>query len=352
MGENKYQKLLFIILFRPLGSVGVLLFALGIIGISIYFLNSSYNPGLFFDWRPWLNPLLLASFGFLFIYLSLKGIKKDAHKFLKDIEIEKDKMVKKLKSIEKGNINDKFIPDSSEFGINDLDIEMITLIKENGGYIPLLKRDIDDSSISYTQAIKSLAKLELMGYVKIFEEEYSGRSREKLILTVKGLEILETPRIAFSTIIPEDITLMLIHAHTLYRRGEFETTIGKCYNTLERALKTHLIPSIDDYIEKWNKKHPDRRWKGNKTMVSLNALFNFYRENVEMDKNIAKFVKNTIDYIAEVRSRYSHDKPSEKYKNDAYRVLKLTELILGMMFENLKEQVGMKSVKIASIGNI
>ena len=350
MGESKYQKFLFVILFRPWGSVGMFLSALGIIGISIYFINSAYNPGLFFDWRPWLYPLLLAFIGLLFIFLSLNGIRKDAINFLGDIERERKGMVKRLESIEKGEIEGSAIPDSSEFGINDLDIEIITLIRENGGYIPLIKKDIDESSISYSQAIRSLAKLELMGYVKIFEE--NPKRREKLILTVKALEILEMPRIAFSTLIPEDINLMLIHANILYRRGEFETSIGKCYNTLERALKTHLIPSIDDYVEKWNKKHPDRKWKGNKTMVSLNALFNFYRENVEMDRNMARFVKNAIDYIAEIRSRYAHDKPSEKYKNDAYRVLKLTELILGMMFENLKEQVGIKSAKIGSIENI
>ncbi len=343
MGESKYQKLLFVILFKPAGIIAIFSILLGIIGLSLYYLMLPYNPSLLFEITPWLMPILLLFIGAIFLYFSKKAIERDSEKFLKDIEDERRNIEKKIQALENSEINESILPDSSEMGINDLDIEIIELVKENGGFIPILKKDIDESSISYRQAVKSLAKLGTMGYLRISQE---GRSR-KIVITVKGLELLEMPKISFITVIPEDITLMLTHAHILYRKGEFETSIGKCYNTIERALKTHLIPSIDDYIEKWNKKHSDRKWKGNKTMISLNALFNFYRENVDMDKNVAKFVKNAIDYIAEVRSRYSHDKPSEKYKKDAYRVLKLTEIILGMMFENLKEQVGLKSEKIS-----
>jgi len=348
MGESRYQKLLFVILFKPSGIIAFFSILLGFLGISLYTLMIAYNPSLFFEIRPWFIPILLLSIGAIFLYLSIKSIESDSQKFVKDIKEEKKRIERIIESLENSDMEKSPLPDSSEVGINDLDIEIIELVKENGGFIPILKKDIDESSISYKQAVKSLAKLEVMGYLRI-SQEGKNRGEKKIIITVKGLELLEMPRVTFITVIPEDITLMLVHANILYRKGEFETSIGKCYNTIERALKTHLIPSIDDYIEKWNKKHSDRKWKGNKTMVSLNSLFNFYRENVNMDKNVAKFVKNAIDYIAEVRSRYSHDKPSEKYQKDAYRVLKLTELILGMMFENLKEQVGLKSEKIANL---
>ncbi len=264
-------------------------------------------------------------------------MRRSGQRFIQEIKREEKALEKCIKYLEQG----KCLPDTidaSEFGINNLDIEVEQMVKESGGFVPVLSEELKESPFSHEQAVRSLAKLSFLGYVRV-PETATGL---KITITSKGLDTLELPRITFSTKIPEDIALMLGYAHALYRNNEFETAIGKCYNLLERALKVHLIPSIDDCQRKWDETH-ENKWKGSKTKIALDALITFYKENSKIDKESYKFIVVSVKYISEIRSRYSHDKPRPKRKNDAIRVLNLTEIVLGLLFEDMKKRIDILS---------
>ncbi len=388
MGESRQRRMIGLLLFDPFGIIGLLYLLFGIIGLMVYSVLVAYEDISIYDWHAWLHPMVLILLSSFFMWIALYRIKKDGQRFVMKVRKEQEKLERRIKSLEHG----EDLPDSvdtSEFGISNLDIEVENVVKESGGFVPLLKGEIEESPLSHQQAINSLAKLSLLGYIRVPEAD----AGLKITITEKGLDALELPRITFATRVPEDISLMMVHANLLYREGKSHMAILKCYNVLERALKMHLIPTIDGYAEKWDehvlkklgngneKEMAIYRWKGSATVASLNDLWNFYKKNSDMgrrwtdmtdrvvkyttreEKEIKQYLEKlskaeldqkkemgrisdrTIDVIADVRSRYAHDKPSEKYDKDAYRILTLTELALGVMFEDFKERAGVKSGK-------
>ena len=363
MRKNKDVLQWSIILHSSYGIVGALFLVLGILDMMLYAINITYDTKQIYDWKIWAYPLLFLFISSLCFRIAIYNIKKSSRKFLNEIFKKRKTLEENMNKLEKGKIKD--IDESltsSEFGINNTDIEMEYIIKETGGSIPLLKEEIENSSFSYQQAISSLAKLSLLEYIRLPNKGL------KITLSTYGLDVLELPRITFLTQIPEDIGLMIAHAELLYREKNYEEVILKCYNILERSLKIHLIPSIDDYVQKWNekidntmkdkseKKKEEFKWRGTKTKASLNDLWNFYRKYAKLNKKwleltervvkytseIERITNKSVDVIADVRSAHAHDKPTEKYIKDSYRILKLTELVTGVMFEEFRKKYMMR----------
>ncbi len=322
-----------ILFLNPMGIFAVLMVVIGMVMLFAYSIIIVIDPHIILNTTTQYYPTFFVSVGFLGMLLSVFFMKIESKKFIDKIKSEATNIKKHIRIEDMHEME----LESSEFGIDNVDIEILMAVRESGGFLPILRKDVNYSAIlvSEKEFIKRLAKLYMMEYLHLPEKGM------RIYLSSRGLDVLVLPRITFTAKIPEDIALMLGHAHELYRNNEFGAAIGKCYNLLERALKVHLIPSVDDYQRKWNEKHPKDRekWKGNKTQVGLNALFNFYKEHSRFDEKTLKFVKNSIDYIADIRSRYSHDKPSPKRKNDAIRVLNLTEIVLGLLFEDMKRRV-------------
>ncbi|NPA75902.1 MAG: hypothetical protein GXO25_07490 [Euryarchaeota archaeon] len=361
---RRNEELLWLLIRDPFGLTGLLLMLLALTNLFLYGVNLPENPEPWNYWIAWLYPIVFALLGPIFLYLATHNIYRRSREFLRAIAVERKRLLEAIKNIDTMKID--AIPSSSEFGINNVDIEILEIIKESGGYVPLIFRDLEEAPFSNEQVRRSVAKLWVLDYINVPTEVKS-----KIVLTPRGLDALHLPHITFATRIPEDISLMLIHANALYREGDFYKVILRCYSTLERALKMHLIPAIDDYQEKWNEKvdkklanvpENERKkyyWNGVKTIASLNDLWNFYRKNTglsrkwrELGERVVKYtaeekkrieemeriVNKSVDVVADVRSTYAHDKPTKKYEKDAYRVLKLTELVVGMMFEDFKNQ--------------
>ncbi len=389
-----------LLLFDPFGAIGLLFLLVGTIDTLLYGILVAYEKVSIYDWKAWFYPMLFLMASLPFLSISFCNLKRDSQRFISRIKREEKGLERRIRELENG----KKAPEvnSSEFGVNNLDIEIEHVVKENGGFVPLVKKDIKESAFSDEQAIKSLAKLSMLEYIHVPQperkrkdapEKYIGCLKGvglKITLTPKGLDALELPRITFATKVPEDISLMMVHARLLYRDGKSHMAILKCYNVLERALKVHLIPTIDGYAEKWDehvmkklgkgneKEMAIYRWKGSATVASLNDLWNFYKKNsnmsrrwsemtdrvvkyttreekeikqyldklskaeMEQKKEMGRISDRMIDVVADVRSAYAHDKPSAKYDKDAYRILTLTELALGVMFEDFKERMGVK----------
>ncbi len=347
--ENPYAKMLRLVILSPLGIIGVSFLFLGTAGIFLYGILIAYKPSLVYQWQSWIYPLVFLSISAIFIYFSLVSLRKNNLKFLENVRKEE-------KKIKKGIFN--YSDESSEFGPNNRDVEILKIIKDSGGYVPILRQQLIDSPFDIQEGIESIAKLSLLEYLRIPEEKGM-----KITITPKGLDAMELPPITFASLVPWDISLMLIRANLLYREGNYEKAILEIYNLLERALKVHLIPTIENYRERWNEKIESKvgddekakemySWKGEKTIASLNALWNFYKKNSELGKKwkalgdaeindvegMKKTMDRIVDVIADTRSRYAHNKPGGKYKKDAYRIIKLAEILIGVLFENIKEK--------------
>ncbi len=349
--ENPYAKMLRLVILSPLGIIGVSFLFLGAAGIFLYGILIAYKPSLVYQWQSWMYPLIFLFLAFVFIDFSLTSEKRSTREFIRAVRNAEKKM---SEGIIKKNISNS----TSEFGPNSRDIEILKMVKDSGGYVPILRQQIIDSPFDIQEGIESIAKLSLLEYLRIPE----GKGM-KIIITSKGLDAMELPPITFASLVPWDISLMLIRANLLYSEGNYEKTILEIYNLLERALKVHLIPTIENYREKWNEKIENKvgndakaremySWKGEKTIASLNALWNFYKKNSELGKKwkslmdaevdeverMKKTMDRIVDVIADTRSRYAHNKPGGKYKKDAYRIIKLAEILIGVLFENMKEK--------------
>ncbi len=353
--ENSYAKMLRLVILSPIGILGAGFLALGALGIFLYGILIAYRPSLVYQWQSWVYPLIFLSLAAIFIYFSLFSLRKNSLKFLEDVRSEEKKI--------KNGIMKSF-DNSSEFGPNNRDMEILKIIKDSGGYVPVLRQQLIDSPFSIGDGVKSIAKLSLLGYLRIPEEKGM-----KITITPKGLDAMELPPITFASLVPWDISLMLIRANILYREGNYEKAILEVYNLLERAFKVHLIPTIPDYREKWNESIAKKvgnnekdvklySWNGEKTIASLNALWNFYKKNaalgrkwgelgdmeiksVEREKALLdekKMADKIVDVIADTRSRYAHSKPGGKYRKDAYRIIRLAEILIGVLFEDTKEK--------------
>ena len=354
--ENPYGKILRLAILSPIGILGVGFLFLGSAGIFLYGLLIAYRPNLIFQWQSWVYPLIFLSIASILISFSLLSIRRGAIKFINEVK-------EKEKDLQKYTINndiDIINEESSEFGINSRDIEILKMIWDSGGFIPILKQQIFDSPFSMDEAIISLAKLAILEYIHISNE----KMKLNITITPQGLDALELPKITFTSLVPWDISLMIIKANLLYREGNYDKVILSVYNTLERAFKAHLIPSIDDYREKWNENIKKKfgndeksiklyEWAGIKTIASLNALWNFYKKEANIgrkwegliDREVKyleeerRMIDKIIDTIADTRSKYAHNKPGRKYVKDAYRLLKLTEIVIGVLFEDLKNRI-------------
>ncbi len=371
MAEERNKKLFWVIVVEPFGLVGTIFMFIGLANLLLYGVNLPENPSIWGFVFAWLYPVFFILLGTAFLLISLHILKRDALRFLKDIRERRRKLERKLREFDKGIGYETVITDS-EFGVNSVDIEVLKVLEESGGFAPILRKELQDTPFSTEEVITSLAKLWLLGYIRIPE----GKGM-KITITSRGIDALKLPESTFASKIPEDIALMVAHANHLYREGKFDEVIIKCNNILERALKVHLIPSVEDYKDKWNEKVRAKFgnskgveqffWKGERTKASLNDLWNFYRKNADMgrrweelaDRNVKyiskymealkemdRVVDKGVDTVADIRARYAHDKPENRYEKDAYRILKLTEIILGVMFETLKQRVGMKSERL------
>lgn len=372
--ENPYAKMLRLVLLSPIGILGAGFLTLGAAGIFLYGILIAYKPSLVYQWQSWVYPLIFLSLAAVFIYFSLFSLRRNSLKFLEDVRREEEKIKNGFMKSEE---------ESSEFGPNNRDMEILRIIKDSGGYVPVLRQHIIDSPFSIKDSAKSIAKLSLLGYIRIpvnkdlskpahplrrGDEVYKTKGT-KITITPKGLDAMELPPVTFASLVPWDISLMLIRANLLYREGNYEKAILEVYNLLERAFKVHLIPTIPDYREKWNESIAKKvgnnekemklySWNGEKTISSLNALWNFYKKNatlgrkwselgdmeikqIEKEKSLLddkKMADKIVDVVADTRSRYAHNKPGEKYRKDAYRIIKLAEILIGVLFEDMKEK--------------
>ena len=374
--ENPYAKMLRLVILSPIGIVGAGFLALGAAGIFLYGILIAYRPSLIYQWQSWAYPLIFLALSAVFIYMSLYFLRKNSFKFLEDIrngEIELRKEIMKMDS------------ESSEFGPSSKDMEILRMIRDSGGYVPVLRQQIIDSPFTIGDSVKSIAKLSLLGYVRVpygmdlkapisptwdTISDVPKNKGMKIILTSKGLDAMSLSPITFVSLVPWDISIRIIHANILYREGNHEKAILEVYNLLERAFKVHLIPTIDNYREKWNENVAKKvgnnekelklySWNGERTITSLNALWNFYKKNVNLGrkwselgdmeikqiekekarlKDEIKMADKIVDVVADTRSRYAHNKPGGKYKKDAYRLIKLAEILIGLLFEDMKEK--------------
>ena len=360
--ENPYAKMLRLVILSPLGIIGAGFLVLGAAGIFLYGILIAYRPSLVYQWQSWAYPLLFLLLSAIFISFSLFSLRRSSLKFIDDVR-------NKEKKIKNGVMES--MDESSEFGPNTRDIEILRLIKDSGGYVPVLRQQLIDSPFTIEEGIRSIAKLSLLGHIQIPAGKMDSNKRGmKITLTPKGLDALELPPITFTSLVPWDISLGLIRANILYREGNYEKSILEVYNILERAFKVHLIPTIPDYREKWNesiarkvgdndKEIARYSWNGEKTIASLNSLWNFYKKNAPLGRKWSELTDRTVkqvgrekermneknrmsdkivDVIADTRSRYAHNKPGGKYKKDAYRILKLGEILIGVLFEDMKER--------------
>ncbi len=354
MNANNPAKMWKIMILSPLGMASMFFFALGIVGIFIYGILLAYRPGLVFQWETWVYPLLFLISAIILMNLSLMEVKAKARKFVRSIREMELELGRGL------TVDDEKIYESSEFGISSVDIEILSMVKDSGGFVPLLKNYLDESPYSENQTLISLAKLSIMGHIRLPENGM------QITITPTGLDLLQMPPVSFSTLVPWDVSLMLIKARVLYRDGHFVETMIAVYNLLERALKAHLIPAIDQHEEKWNEKVRKKAagdekamklyaWKGEKTIASLNELWNFYKKeanlprkwkdftdrtvklaekNRELAEELTRILDRSVDVIADTRSKYAHNKDGKRYKKDAYRILLLAEIVIGLWFES------------------
>ncbi len=360
--ENPYAKMLRLVILSPLGIIGAGFLALGTAGIFLYGLLIAYKPSLVYQWQSWAYPLIFLLLAAIFMNASLVSLRRRSLKFLENVREEE-------RRIKDGVLNEG--EESSEFGPNTMDIEILRIVKDSGGYVPVLMQQLADSPFSVRDGIRSVAKMSLLGYVRLPGEESNTQEKGlKITITPRGLDALELPLMTFASLVPWDISLMLIRANILYREGNHEKAILEIYNLLERAFKVHLIPTIPGYREKWNegiakKVDGDEKeiarysWKGEKTIASLNALWNFYKKNSSLGRKWSELADRTVkelegekervkeelramdkivDVIADTRSRYAHNKPGGKYRKDAYRLIRLAEILIGVLFEDMKER--------------
>jgi len=358
--NSPYAKILRLALFTPVGILGAAFLILGTAGMFLYGILIAYRPSLVYQWQSWAYPLSFLLLSSIFLYVSIFNTRRSSFSFLQKIHNHEKKIRTEISEFDFENMEE-----SSEFGVNSRDIEVLRIIKDSGGFLPVFIYIVHESPLSQEDAIRSLAKLSLLDYISLPKDTL------KMTITPKGLDAMELPMITFASLVPWDISLMLIKANHLYREGNWEKAILEAYNLLERALKIHLIPTVEDYVEKWNELIKKRvgndektfdiyRWRGEKTVASLNSLWNFYKKEsnlgrkwselvdrgvkyLEKEKSILKdrerLIDRGIDVIADTRSRYAHNKPGGKYEKDAYRIIKLTELIVGVLFEDIKRKV-------------
>ncbi len=372
MREDLNRKLFWAIVADPLGIVGMLFMLMGVFNVFLYGVNLPENPEHWNYLLAWLYPLFLFFLGIIFFLLAIYRLRSGSRKFIKSVKKEARVLRKKLENVDRGDFSGTL--QASEFGVSMMDLEILSSIRDSGGFIPVLVKELEGLPFDNSEILKSVAKLWLMGYINI-----PSKVSTKLTLTVAGMDILELPRLTFTTKVPEDIALMVAHANVLYRNGNYQEVILKCYTILERALKVHLIPSIDEHARKWNEKVEAKYgkdakgvekffWNGAATKASLNELWNFYKKHANMtrkwseltdrmvkytskyvealdtlNKEELRVVDKGVDVVADVRSAYAHDKISAKYEKDAYRMLRLMEIVLGIMFDTMKTNAGLKS---------
>ncbi len=355
-----------VLMHETLGIMGLLFMLLALVNIFLYGATLPENPKLWDHWILWLYPIIFAILGGIFFGFALISLKKKARKFIGEVRAEINDLKKRMRVIMNSKETIEEISDS-EFGLSSIDIDILNIVKESGGFIPILIQNLDESPFSWKQIFKSMAKLALLNLIILPDEGM------KIVITSHGLDALALPRITYTSKIPEDLVLMIVHAELLYREKKYDIVILKCNNILERALRNYLIPTIPNYENLWNEKIDEEY-----SRAALNKLWNFYRKYTSLSKKwmelaervvkytssykdlhqkmqeemerkltkeMARIANKSIDVITDVRSRYAHDKPSEKYEKDAYRILKLTELLLGMLFEDFKENLGIRSEK-------
>ncbi len=343
-----------IIFLSPLGMSALFFLVLGVSGMFIYGILLAYRPGLVFQWETWLYPLMFILVSTILMYIAIAQARAKAHDFIAMVREEEHRLMD-LASDEKDDDID-----SSEFGINSVDVEILGTIKDSGGYVPYLMKLFNDAPYTREDVIRSIAKLSILSLIRV--PEHGGQI---ITVTPKGLDTLKMPPSTFASILPWDLTRMLIRARALYQEGRMEEAIIATYNLLERALKVHLIPSVDDYERKWNEKVRSKvgdddkafhlySWKGEKTIAGLNDLWNFYKREANLGRKWSNFsdrvvkltekekavaeehlrvANSAVDVISDTRSRYAHNKPGKKSKKDAYRLITLTEVLLGLWFE-------------------